>query len=352
MYATETDGVLGSTSIVNGAMATSQVAASFSAVSCVSRGACTAVGGDGDGQPIYATETGGVWGAVTALQASGSGSSFTGVSCTDLTDCSAIGTRAGNALYSTESAGVWSAPTTIASGSGTVVATSLSCTGAGNCTAVGYDAGLGGKGPGIYLTQTDGTWSAPTTLSVPSSPGSGTLYGVSCTDANDCTAVGDANAPNSDTGAHVYATEVDGTWGTPTVLSGTPGGTGELTGVSCVDDSSCVAVGFDGDSEPISTSSSAPVLTSVAPTVSPTGSKRGSASGGTVRWSPTWMAFVPGRDLLIGQARHGGARPAASPRRRQGPSQLGSTGVSTRVSVRCSPAPSRLSGMRAVAQLG
>ena len=317
-------------SIVDEWIAGSQVAASFSSVSCVSVGACTAVGADGNGQPIYATETSGVWGTATELPASGSGS-FSGVSCTDPTDCSAIGTSGGDALYSTESAGMWSAPTTMASDSGTaVVVTSLSCTRAGNCTAVGYESGGGGQGPGVYLTQTDGTWSAPTTLSVPGSPGSGPLYGVNCTDASDCTAVGDANPPDSGTGsgAPVYATEVGGTWGTPTVLSGTPDGTGELTGVSCVDESHCVAVGVDGNNEPIYTNSDAavvPIVASVAPTVSSIRPERGSASGSTFRWSPFRMAFVPGRDLVIRQVRHQGASPATSPGRRQRLSQLGRT---------------------------
>jgi hypothetical protein len=140
----------------------------------------------------------------------------------------------------------------------------LSCTSAGNCTAVGYDGGPVQQGPGIYLTQSNGAWSAPTTLSVPNNPGFGAFYGVSCTDANDCTAVGDAGAPGSDTDAPVYATETSGTWGTPTVLSGPPGSTGDLTGVSCVDASDCTAVGFDANLEPIYASSSA----AVAPTVS------------------------------------------------------------------------------------
>ena len=115
-------------------------------MSCVSVGAWTAVGADSNGQPIYATETGGVWGTATELTASGSGS-FTGVSCTDPTDCSAIGTGNGDALTSTESAGVWSAPTTITSNSGTIVVTGLSCTGAGDCTAVGHEPGSE-EGPG------------------------------------------------------------------------------------------------------------------------------------------------------------------------------------------------------------
>ena len=98
-------------------------------------------------QPIYATETSGVWGTATELPAGGSGF-FIAVSCTDPTDCSAIGTSDG-VLSLDRSAGVWSAPATIASDNGTIVVTSLSCTSTGNCTTVGYEAGGGGKGPGV-----------------------------------------------------------------------------------------------------------------------------------------------------------------------------------------------------------
>jgi hypothetical protein len=293
MFALETNGVWGSASIVTESTLDPQVAAAFSAVSCVRGGACTAVGGDGNGQPIYATESGGVWGTATELQTSGSGA-FSAVSCTDPTDCSAIGTSAGEALYSTESTGVWSTPTTLASDGGTVVVTGLSCTSPGNCTAVGYNTGAGGQGPGIYLSQTDGTWSAPATISAPGSPGSGAFYGVSCTGANDCTAVGDANAPDAGTGVPVYATEEGGTWSTPTALAGTPDGTGELTDVSCVDEADCVSVGLDGNDEPIYATSSAevvPTISSVAPTVSSVAPQRGSASGGGAK-AGTWKLVV------------------------------------------------------------
>jgi hypothetical protein len=270
IYATETNGVWGSPTTVNQSMPGSGVTATFSAVSCVGVGACTAVGGDSNGRPIYATETDGVWGTAAEL-ATGDSGSFTSVSCTDPTDCTAIGTSTGAALTSTETAGAWSTPTTIVSDSGTIVVTGLSCVGAGNCTAVGYDSTLGGQGPGIYLDQANGAWSTPSALSVPGSPGFGAFYGVSCSDAGDCTAVGEANAPDSGTGAPVYATETGGAWGTPTALSGTPASTGDLTGVSCVDPSDCTAVGVDGNDQPIYASSSAAVV----PTVSQVSPKPG-----------------------------------------------------------------------------
>ena len=111
IFATETGGVLGQCH--RDSPAPTGTTGSFASVSCASIGACTAVGGDGNGQPIYATESGGGWGTATELPTSGTASVHRGT-CSEPTDRSAIGTSAGEALYSNESAGVWSTPTTIA----------------------------------------------------------------------------------------------------------------------------------------------------------------------------------------------------------------------------------------------
>jgi hypothetical protein len=219
------------------------------------------------------------------------------VSCSDPTDCSANGTNgAEEAIFSTETAGVWGTPTVLTSDNGTIAVKGLSCASAGNCTAVGYTYGEGGQGPGIYITQTDGTWGAPTTLTVPSSPGFGAFYSVSCTDATDCTVVGESNAPQFGTGVPIYVTESGGTWGTPTALSGTPAGAGRLDGVSCVDASDCTAVGFDGNSEPIYANSHGVV----APSVSSVSPNSGPTKGGTAV-TITGTGFVEGATVVIAQ---------------------------------------------------
>ena len=64
----------------------------FQGVSCTDASDCTAVGYDNNRQPIYATETGGTWGTPTEVTGSdGGGGYFFGVSCTDATDCTAAG---------------------------------------------------------------------------------------------------------------------------------------------------------------------------------------------------------------------------------------------------------------------
>ena len=70
------------------------------------------MGSDGNGQPIYAVETGGVWGTVNEDKgATGGGGGFSSVSCTSATVCTAVGgDRAGNPIYAVTSATVTTPP--------------------------------------------------------------------------------------------------------------------------------------------------------------------------------------------------------------------------------------------------
>jgi hypothetical protein len=86
-YVTETDGTWGQVTVVPG-LADAQ----FRAVSCTDATDCTAVGGGG---PMFATETDGTWGSVTL---SGGVVYYEGVSCTDATHCTAVGGYNGGAV--------------------------------------------------------------------------------------------------------------------------------------------------------------------------------------------------------------------------------------------------------------
>jgi hypothetical protein len=111
----------------------------FTGVSCTDATDCTAVGADYNGQPFYVTETGGVWGTPTEISAPGGGGDFSGVSCTDATDCTAVGGDFDNEPFAaTETAGVWGpGADDPAPGGGSF--SSVSCTSATFCTAVGGD---------------------------------------------------------------------------------------------------------------------------------------------------------------------------------------------------------------------
>ncbi len=105
VYDTETNGVWGPITVVNGSLGGS---GSFASVSCVDASDCVAVGTDGNGQPIYAVDSGGVWGTVNEdTGATGGGGEFSSVSCTSLGVCTAVGgDRAGNPIYAVTSATV------------------------------------------------------------------------------------------------------------------------------------------------------------------------------------------------------------------------------------------------------
>ncbi len=126
------------------------------------------------------------------------------------------------------------------SGGGAGHFASVSCTDPSDCTAVGHD----NNDQPIYATETSGTWGTATEVTG-SGGGSGYFFGVSCTDASDCTAVG-----YDDNDQPIYATETGGTWGTPTEVTGSGGGYGYFYGVSCTDATDCTAVGHDTTASP------------------------------------------------------------------------------------------------------
>jgi hypothetical protein len=112
----------------------------------------------------------------------------------------------------------------------------VSCVSATDCIAVGEQAGriTGGTLVSALIESWNGTaWSV-----VPSpQPGNRALYGVSCTSAASCTAVGVnfVNQPN--------ATLVESWNGTRWSVTPNPSPGSELLGVSCVSPTACTAVG-------------------------------------------------------------------------------------------------------------
>ena len=233
IYATETSGTWGPATVVAG------LAGELHGVSCTLPGDCTAVGQSTHlSAPIYVTESNGVWGAPAAVL--GGGGVLESVSCTDVTDCTAVGVdAAGNPAYAIETAGTWGAMhevTPLIPGSGALY--SVSCADATDCTAVGNEGSYA-----IDVTESSGAWSGAT--EVTSALDGETLYGVSCTSAGDCTAVGRAINPLQP----IYATETSGSWSGTTEFSA-PGGGGQFGGISCFDATHCTAVGFDDNEQP------------------------------------------------------------------------------------------------------
>jgi len=112
----------------------------------------------------------------------------------------------------------------------------VSCVSATDCIAVGEQAG--GTATGTLVSALIESWNGTAWSVVPSpQPGNRALYGVSCTSAARCTAVGVnfVNPPN--------ATLVESWNGTKWSVTPNPSPGAELLGVSCVSPAACTAVG-------------------------------------------------------------------------------------------------------------
>ncbi len=285
----------------------SSVTGFFEGISCTTATDCTAVGGDGDGQPFFATEVGGTWGPGREL---GGGGVLDAVSCPTGSSCTAVGGVAG-ALYATETDGVWTPGPAVPQGvdyswsslgdvsctAATTCAASgsqsedihtfpleesessgtwsdgdfgwptfgwlqgISCASAGNCIAVGNDGnGEGYAGEPTYVTESGGTWGNGTEVSVGTN--GGLFHAISCPSANDCVAVG-----NDWQGDAFYVADVGGTWGTPQIFTAPSGVEYVPWSVSCADATDCAIAGtefFNGTNEPIAVLESSGVWGSVA----------------------------------------------------------------------------------------
>jgi Fibronectin type III domain len=225
-------------------------------ITCFAASSCTAVGFELEGSgidtavPAYAVESAGTWGPVTTLTPPGGHGTFEGISCVDASHCTAVGRDAGDEpIIAVDVAGTWStvAEHPVTGGGGLL---SVSCSDATDCTAVGASVGNGDQP--LVLTETAGTWGSGAELATPLG-GSGTFTGLSCTAHGDCTAVGATTiVPQSAITSQpftqpFFADEVDGTWETAIEIPTA----GSLDGISCVSATDCTAVGIGADNEPM-----------------------------------------------------------------------------------------------------
>ena len=151
---------------------------SFNSVSCVSAGNCTAAGrfrsAAGGYEAFTLTSTAGVWGQATpvvfgaGVQNTTPDATFTSVSCVSAGNCTAVGrfrNAAGGveAFTLTSTAGVWGRPTPAVFGAGVQNTTpdatlnSVSCTSAGNCTAAGRFLNAAGGYEAFTMPSIDNT---------------------------------------------------------------------------------------------------------------------------------------------------------------------------------------------------
>lgn len=217
-------------------------------VSCTSATACTAAGeGSGEHELLVEQWNGGGW-ALQALPEPGVGTrTLNAVSCTSSTAC-----MTGGEVHTSEAAvrtveeqlsgTTWSVTATPVAGTDRLRADA--CTEAADCTAVGDATPLGSSIHGVLAERWDGSaWSTVEVGLLEGAVG-GRLFGVSCFEGVRCVAVGDSTEASS--GVRSALAEVPAHRGTlrPEAVPEPEGATSaSLRGVSCAGESACTAVG-------------------------------------------------------------------------------------------------------------
>jgi hypothetical protein len=227
-------------------------------VACTSATACVAVGEDGatengsGSQMLYATE----WNGTSWRQASiavlpgykNPTGNLNSVSCDSATDCTAVGFygtgyNPGTVPLAEHWNGTaWSLEKVpLPTKSADANLTAVSCV-PGSCEAVGF---LVAKSTGSelgYSARWNGTtWTADTRTYAPHGSISPELYGISCTSASSCVAVGNSGYSGPEGSDRLLIEAFNGTsW---SLAKAPQPNSSELHGVSCSAAGSCTAVG-------------------------------------------------------------------------------------------------------------
>ena len=218
------------------------------AVSCTSPTSCVAVGSytnsSGVNQTLIQSWDGTAWTIASSPDQGNNDNELGGVSCTNPTDCMAVG-------YYTNSSGVnqtlieswdgtaWTISSSPDQGSDINGLDGVSCISSTSCVAVGSYFDDGSESGQTLIESWDGTaWTiTPSPDQGSNEPG---LSGVSCTSSTSCVAVGNY------TSSGVSQTLIESWDGTAWTITSSPnerGVSNGLDGVSCTSSTSCVAVG-------------------------------------------------------------------------------------------------------------
>ena len=217
-------------------------------VSCLSGGACSAVG-DASSMGVVATSPNGeTW----TTQVISDIQSLLTITCSSISDCIAIGVNdVGDwvAVYTTNEWISWGTSAPLLSSNADFHFPDTACASSLDCVVVGelYTSSTGYTGLVSSTTNGGQSWSAPQDIS-----GTEYLYGVACPSPSECVAVGSSYEGTG--GVAITASIVANTitWSQPSAVSGVSG----LNSVSCPSSTMCVAVGYEdgnlGDSMAVS----------------------------------------------------------------------------------------------------
>jgi|SRR5665213_1027371 len=228
------------------------ISSNLSAVSCSSATACTAVGAyeNNSGTFVMLAEVwnGTSWTMQTTPNPSGAtGSNLNAVSCSSATACTAVGyyySSSGQVTLAERWNGTsWTVQTTPNPSGATYIGLyGVSCSSATACTAVGSYKNSSGTLVTLAEVWNGTSWTMQTTPN-PSGAIISDLNAVSCSSATACTAVGSSGIGSS------QVTTLAEVWnGTSWTVQTTPNPSGatysDLNAVSCSSATACTAVGY------------------------------------------------------------------------------------------------------------
>jgi hypothetical protein len=221
----------------------------LSGISCTGPAACTAVGQSyspktGTTGALAEAWNGTAWSIeATPDPAGATATQLSAVSCSSTFACSAVGQSGTSALAESWNGTAWAIEATPApAGSTDSALSSVSCPAGGTCTAVGDDVDSAGGDQPLAESWNGTAWTIGAPVDIPSGDVAAQFSGVSCPSATVCTAVGSA-----DTTAQVQlplAESWNGAAWTVETVPAPAGGTGALSAVSCTMSGACMAAGF------------------------------------------------------------------------------------------------------------
>lgn len=239
---------------------------SFASIACTSSTSCVAVGGDGWGQPLVLSGDPATWNGSQAREIDLGRTTWgnwdgglTSIACTSSSSCVAVGENGGfRPLVMAGDPATWTAANakeiTLEDSARLGGLDSVVCTSSVFCVAVGHD----GYWRLPVLAGDPATWTAATEITLGTDLGNaGALFSVACTSSTSCVAVGWDGIGRSYPPAYqpLQLAGDPATWSATDakeITLGEPFGSGgSLSSIACTSPTSCVAVGADGNHQPL-----------------------------------------------------------------------------------------------------
>ncbi len=221
-------------------------------VSCTSWTLCIAVGASENASHVYGTLAeewnGAKWSLMTIPDQGSGDNRLTGVSCSSPTSCVAVGyeyttSSLPQTLIESWDGTSWTIATSPDRGSADNLLSGVSCSDPTDCVAVGSSYSSTGVWQSLVESWDGTSWTIAT--SPDQGSGDNLLFGVSCSSPTGCVAVGSSYSSTA-----VWQTLIESWDGTSWTIAASPdpgSGDNSLNAVSCATSTNCLAVGAESN---------------------------------------------------------------------------------------------------------